>query len=311
MVTTNQTQNTASAPVKTSSATLKIIAEGSNKKLLNLIPKGQSPKLYLDLIKAQVMGVDKAGHPRSDDDLLMFLYVCKRVGLDPLTKQIYAIFRWNYQQGREVMGIQTGIDGMRLVAQRTKAYAGQDDIKFTPEDESTTYPTKATCTVYKMVDGRKIAFSASARWNEYVQKNPKDGLPVTMWAKMPYNQLGKCAEALALRKGFPNELSGIYAEEELQQANNVLADLPKPAKPVVVHGAPVDQPKDNAIGSAEAKIVTEAVKPTVAPPTVAQVKTSISALRTKIANIRDLSKKTENKVPAIKIEPKVEAPVKK
>lgn len=284
MVTTNQTQTTAGAPVN-ASTTLKMISEGTNKKLLNLIPKGQSPKLYLDLIKAQVMSVDKAGRPRNDEDLLMFLYVCKRVGLDPLTKQIYAVFRWDYATGKEKMSIQVGIDGMRLVAQRTGNYAGQDDIKYTPEDETTTYPTKATCTVYKMINGQKVGISASARWAEYVQL--KDGKPVSMWAKMPYNQLGKCAEALALRKGFPNELSGIYSDEEMAQSSNVLADLPKPVKPEVLHGAPDYTKKDIAIGSPEAKTVTEVEKPKVAPPTVAQVKVAVSDLRQKIKDARE------------------------
>lgn len=283
---TNQTQNKpASAPVKTASATLKVISEGTNKKLLNLIPKGQSPKLYIDLIKDQIMGADKYGKPRSDEDMLLFLYVCKRVGLDPLTKQIYAIFRWDSILGKEKMTVQTGIDGMRLVAQRTGLYAGQDDIKYTPEDESTTYPTKATCTVYKVVNGQKIAFSASARWSEYVQKKT-DGTPVTMWAKMPYNQLGKCAEALALRKGFPNELSGIYSEEEMAQSSNVLLDLKAPEKPVVMHGAPEDMPKD-IVGTPEAKAVTEQLKAKPVADIKNEVAESISVMRDRIKKSRE------------------------
>lgn len=226
--------------------TVSLMYEG--KQLTKYIPKGQSPKLYIDLIKSQVMKPDKNGKARDDADLLLFLYVAKRTGLDPLTKQIYAVFRWDSRQSKEVMAIQAGIDGMRLVAQRTGAYAGQDDAHMLPEDESTQFPTKATVTVYKIVNGARVGFTASARWAEYAPL--KDGKPEYMWAKMPYTMLAKCAEALALRKGFPNELSGVYAEEEMRQVlpseQQQIASLPKPTPSVpdnqitVDHGAPTD-----------------------------------------------------------------------
>lgn len=253
--------------------TIELITEGKTPKLLNLVPKGHSPKIYLDLIKTQIMGVDKNNQPRPDDDLLLFLYVAKRTGLDPLTKQIYAIYRWNSRQGKEVMTIQTSIDGMRLVAQRTKQYAGQDDVVYLPIDESTKYPTKASVTVYKIIESQKVPFTASARWAEYVQKDAK-GLPTQMWDHMPYLMLGKCAEALALRKAFPNELSGIYTDEEMAQSQNPLAGLTTPDrfnKPVeVVHGAPDETPVNTPPAPAEPGKAPESTEPptavTINPP---------------------------------------------
>lgn len=226
------------------------IEEGNVKNLLSLIPEGQSPRLFIQLVKDQVLGLDKYNHPRRDEDLLLFLYTCKRTGLDPLTRQIFAVFRWNSAQQREVMTMQTGIDGMRLVAQRSGNYAGQDDILYNPVDEHTPYPVKATCTVYKIIAGTRVPFTASARWSEYVQSD-KFGKPLSLWAKMPYLMLGKCAEALALRKAFPNELSGIYSQEEMSQANNpVITEPVKPytypvnaqsqSKVTVMHGKPSD-----------------------------------------------------------------------
>lgn len=246
-----------------SSEIVEQIEEGKVPKLLEMIPEGHSPRVYIELIKEHVMGVDKQKNPRRDEDLLLFLYTAKRTGLDPLANQIHAVFRWNSRIGRETMSIQTGIDGFRLVAQRTGEYAGQDEVVFTPEDEATTYPEKASVTVYKMIQGNRVPFTATARWREYVSTDNK-GAPEFMWKKMPYLMLGKCAEALALRKAFPNELSGIYTEDEMSQADNPLSSLPTPerhvkeeptnATPKVLHGAPESE-KDTTvkqIGSEEA-----------------------------------------------------------
>lgn len=200
-------------------------------KILTKYTSGQiSPKAYIELVKTQVLGVDSQGKERPFEDLLYFLHFCHKTGLDPVAKQIYAIYRWDTRLGREKMTIQTSIDGLRLVAERTGHYGGQDDIKFTPEDESSKNPTRATATVYKVNEktGERMAVVATARWNEFVQtKKTKDGKEVFigMWETMPYHQLGKCAEALALRKAFPNELSGVYTDDEIPVAN---LDLPKP-----------------------------------------------------------------------------------
>lgn len=172
------------------------------------VPAGFTPE-QIDLIKRTVaLGA-------TDDELALFVHVSNKAGLDPFAKQIYAIKRWNADAGREVMTFQTGIDGFRLVASRTGAHAGTDDPVF---DEKDGKPVKATVTVWKIVGGQRVSFTASARWVEYVQTK-KDGTPTSMWRKMPYTMLGKCAEALALRKAFPADLSGIYAHEEMTQAD--------------------------------------------------------------------------------------------
>lgn len=152
-------------------------------------------------------------------ELQYFGEVCKRVGLDPFKKQIHAVQRWDNAAKRMVWSYQTGIDGYRSIANSTGAYAGSDEPKFLPEDESTPNPRKATVTVWKLVSGQRVPFTASARWEEYVQTT-KEGTPNSMWRKMPYGQLGKCAEALALRKAFPDRLSGIHTDEEMEQADS-------------------------------------------------------------------------------------------
>ena len=144
----------------------------------------------------------------TDDELQLFLYTCERTGLDPLTRQIHFVKRGGK------MTIQTGIDGYRAIADRSETLAGIDDPVYDTEKQQ--HPNKATVTVYRIIGGERVPFSASARWKEYVP----DGKIAFMSKKMPYLMLGKCAEALALRKAFPNQLSGIYTSEEMAQADS-------------------------------------------------------------------------------------------
>jgi len=162
----------------------------------------------LDLIKNTI------AKEATDEQLKLFLYQANRTGLDPLAKQIHCVMRWNNTTRQKDMSIQIAIDGFRLIADRTGKYAGSDDAVYDSEEKSN--PNKATMTVYKMVEGVRCAFTATARWKEYCPSNDKMAF---MWRKMPYVMIAKCAEALALRKAFPAELSGLYSDDEMHQAD--------------------------------------------------------------------------------------------
>lgn len=161
------------------------------------------------LIKSQI--APKA----TDDELKLFLYQAQRTGLDPLAKQIYCIHR--YQDGGEKMTIQTAIDGFRVVADRHGDYGGQDAPEYVHGKDGQLLAAKVK--VYKFRnEQRYLAAEGFALFNEYCQRK-KDGAPMAMWGKMPYTMLAKCAEAQALRKAYPQDLSGIYTADEMAQAD--------------------------------------------------------------------------------------------
>lgn len=174
------------------------------------------------LVKRTLMDTDSVKF--SDDEFKLFVNQAKRTGLDPFTRQIYAT-----KTGGK-MTVQATIDGLRLIAQRSGEYQGQtrpiwfDDegkeYRVWPKKKG--YPYACEVGVYKA--GFKEPLYGMAIFEEYVAKHKdyktneiKVGY---MWQKMPALMIAKVAEALALRKAFPNDLSGLYSSEEIPQTED-------------------------------------------------------------------------------------------
>ncbi len=159
----------------------------------------------------------------TNDEFAFFMAQCDRTQLDPFSRQIYAIRRWDSSQNCYVMQTQISIDGSRLTAERTNKYGGQQPAQWCGMDGiwhdvwlDSEPPAAAKVGVIRTDFKEPIVCVASNA--SYVQ-TAKSGEANSMWRKMSDVMIAKCAESLALRKAFPNELSGLYTTEEMGQAD--------------------------------------------------------------------------------------------
>jgi phage recombination protein Bet len=175
------------------------------------------------------------------DELKLFSYACQRSGLDPFSKQIYAIKRGGK------MSIQVGIDGLRSVAERSGQLDGSATFWIGDTEGSqwsdvwlgSKPPAAAKTIIYRK--GCSHPFVGVARFQDY---NAGQGL----WSKMPAAMLAKCSEALALRKAFPADMSSLYTADEMEQAETVTVTA-TPA-PALAPAAPAGDAKIFAAGKA-------------------------------------------------------------
>lgn len=156
----------------------------------------------------------------SDEEVALFRRQIERTGLDPFARQIYVVYRYNRRRRREEMSIETTIDGLRLIAERTGRYEGQISARWCGDDgewreswPQSDPPVAAIVGVYKR--GAREPTWGTAHFCEYAEFWEDSGRPKGFYETMPRNQLAIRAEAQALRKAFPAELSGLYAAEEM------------------------------------------------------------------------------------------------
>lgn len=188
---------------------------------------------------------DSYANGASDEEFAVLMEIARARRLNPLLRQIHFVHRWDGEKGRQVWSAQVSIDGLRAIAERTGRYAGQDEPEFVENPDGTIKLCKVR--VWRS-DWPRPAVGI-AYWNEYVQsiRDRQTGRqrPVALWGRMPRTMLAKCAEALALRRAFPEDAGGLYTPDEMGQAQNEAPHLAavQTRGAQVVHARPLSAPR--------------------------------------------------------------------
>lgn len=234
------------------------------------------------------LGVENA----TAGDLDVFFHQVKRTGLDPFARQIYMVGR---DENRKVNGewvtttkytIQTGIDGFRLIARRAADAAGDvlsfEDTLWCGQDGKWTdvwlrhdVPPLAAKVV--VVRGHGQRYPAVATLAEYAGRK-RDGSLTRMWQEKASLMLAKCAEALALRKAFPQDLSGLYTSDEMSAVDRPQVMQHQGAAVVSGEVGPDGEPSEPGLTAEQRAALDEAVNRVLAATDVDALRATWQAL---------------------------------
>jgi phage recombination protein Bet len=186
-----------------------------------------------------------------------FIAVSVQAGLDPLRRQMAPLILNASDPERRRMVPWATIDGLRVIAARQGDYRPMETAPLIERDESRLHAdlnplgiTRAEVCAWKSNDGVWHPVAGEAWWDEYAptrqewtadetgQRRPTGNRQLDpAWLRMGRVMIAKCAEAQALRRGWPDLLSGLYGEEELhglrlaeQTASEVLREYDEVAK---------------------------------------------------------------------------------
>lgn len=182
----------------------------------------------------------------TDQEVAMFINLCKYQGLNPLIKDAYLI-----KYGDQPATIVTSKDAIMKRAMRNPKYAGhQAGVIVLKEDGDLDYRTGAFLLPNEKliggwaktyISGYTVPIETAVSFNEYAGRK-KDGSLNTMWASKPGVMIRKVALVASLREAFPDELQGMYASEEVAE-EPTMAQVPQIQTPAAPEPQPEPEPQ--------------------------------------------------------------------
>ena len=208
--------------------------------LTTYMADGVQVTLSFDTIKNFLVS---GGGNVSNQELVLYTGMCRANGLNPFNRDCYLIkygsnspaamitsekvFLKRAQKNPDFDGLQAGII---LIEIETGQMIEREGTYFDPENEKL---VGGWCKVYQK--GRRMPSYESVNLSEYIGRK-KDGTVTEQWSKRPATMIRKVARVHALREAFPSDLGGLYAQEEIEEAQDiVLPDAPVQMDPQPVY----------------------------------------------------------------------------
>lgn len=170
----------------------------------------------------------------TDSEFALFAEIVKSTGLNPVTKEVWAIKAGGRLQ------LMTGINGFLRIANSHPMFDGME-VEFEKDEDRI---VAATAKVYRK--DRRFPAVATAFMAEY-------GKPTPIWKQMPSVMLAKCAKSLAIREAFVQELGGLYTQEEMP------AEFAPPRATTIPQEALIVSEKTNRVIGAKVEPVEDIV----------------------------------------------------
>lgn len=221
---------------------------------------GADVKLTFGMIKKYLV----TGNPESvtEQELMMFMSLCKYQGLNPFLRDAYLI-----KYGTQAATIVVGKNALEKRAARCERYKGfeagiivwtgngverRTGTFYLPDEQL----VGGWARIY--VDGYDKPIETEVSLEEYIGRK-KDGTVNSQWATKPATMIRKVAKAQALREAFPEDMSGMYVAEEVGVDGLDETTIQQPTaenEPVIVQ-KPVQHPEP--IAPPPVEIIADAV----------------------------------------------------
>lgn len=192
------------------------------------LSNGETVRISPNMIRKYLVS---GGGTVTDEEVTMFLSLCKFQHLNPFLREAYLIKYGDTQPATMVVGK----DVFLKRAKRQRDFDGlQSGIIVIDGDSGKVIEREGTFYLKELetlvggwakayIKGYAVPFYASVSLDEYIGKK-KNGEVNGQWAGKPATMIRKVALSQVLREAYPEENAGLYGQEEVAEANDVVLE---------------------------------------------------------------------------------------